>query len=284
MGVYLARPKWFINLLIKSFRLRFLFAKLTRIPGIKLLVDNLLFKEDDIFYLPKDSIFIPLKSKTISINKSIKAQNDVVLPSDIVHYFIDKAKHHWIMNFCLCRTANKCKNYPQEIGCLFLGEAVLNIDPDLGRLVTKKEAHQHIENCRKYGLVHLIGRNKLDSQWLDVKPGNKLMTICNCCECCCLWKMIPNLDMKISRKITKLPGIKIAINDNCIGCKTCLDNICFVNAIEVIGKKALINQELCRGCGRCIEICPNNAIEIKILEKRFIQNSQNYIENIIDLS
>ncbi|NHK31582.1 MAG: 4Fe-4S ferredoxin [Asgard group archaeon] len=280
----MARPKWFINLLIKSFRLRFLFAKLTRIPGIRLLVDDLLFKDDDIYFLLKDEVFLQQRNKKIKINQKIKTQNDIALPSKIVHNFIEKANHHWIMNFCLCRTANHCKNYPSEIGCLFLGEAVLKIDPDLGRLVSKEEAHKHIEKCRENGLIHLIGRNKLDAEWLDVKPGNKLMTICNCCECCCLWKMIPDLDLKISRKITKLPGIKIIVNENCTGCKTCLENICFVNAISISENNAIINQDLCRGCGRCIEICPNDSIEIKILDENFILNSQNRVEKIIDLS
>ena len=277
----MARPKWFINLLIKSFNLRFLFAKITR---LRLLVDNILFKEDDIYYLPKDEVFIQKKSKLISINKKLETQKDIVLPSEIVHHFIDKTNYHWIMNFCLCRTANQCKNYPQKLGCLFLGEAVLNIDPNLGRLVSKDEAHKHIDKCQEKGLVHLIGRNKLDAQWLDVKPDYKLMTICNCCECCCLWKMIPNLDLKISRKITKLPGIKININENCIGCKTCLGNICFVNAIYMNENKAKINQDLCRGCGRCIEICLNDAIEIIILDKNFISNSLIHVDKIIDLS
>ena len=124
-----------------------------------------------------------------------------MLPSQIVHSFIEQANIHWVMNFCICREANDCENYPHEIGCLFLGEAAKKIDQRLGCLVTKEEAHQHIINASKAGLVHLIGRNKLDTIWLDVSPGEKLLTICNCCECCCLWKMLPNLNPLISDKI-----------------------------------------------------------------------------------
>jgi hypothetical protein len=90
------------------------------------------------------------------------------------------------MNTCLCRDAKQCKDYPIDLGCLFLGEAALGINPRLGRGVTKREALEHIRRCREAGLVHLIGRNKLDTVWLGVGPGDKLLTICHCCPCCCL--------------------------------------------------------------------------------------------------
>ncbi|NHJ48108.1 MAG: 4Fe-4S dicluster domain-containing protein [Asgard group archaeon] len=279
----MARPKWFIKLLIKSFPMRFLLAKLTRIPGLRYLIDNLLFKDDDIYFIPKDSSINYKSSKTLLIDKKVQAQTDVILPSKIIHDFIDKAKHHWIMNFCLCRTATKCKDYPQDFGCLFLGEAVLNIDPDLGKLVSKEEAHEHVRKCREAGLVHLIGRNKLDSQWLDVRPGSKLLTICNCCECCCLWKMIPNLDVKISRKITKFPGITINVKENCVGCGSCLD-VCFVAAISMKDERAFIDQNLCRGCGRCVEVCPNGTIEIIIQDDSYVNTMTNQISNSVNVT
>jgi ferredoxin len=280
----MARPKWFIKLLMQTFPTRFLLAKLTRIPVFRYIIDILLFKDDDIYFIPKDNTYKKAMKKTIGINKKIQQQTDIILPSKIVHDFIDKANYHWIMNFCFCRTSVECENYPKEFGCLFLGEAVKNIDPDFGDMVSKEEAHKYVEECREKGLVHLIGRNKLDAQWLDVKPSSKLLTICNCCECCCLWKMIPDLDLKISRKITKLPGIDIKVNKNCIGCGTCLEDICFVNAISMYNKKATINQQACRGCGRCIEICPNNAIDLLITDDSFIEKTENKLAKSVDVS
>jgi len=111
------------------------------------------------------------------------------------------------MNFCFCRDADQCKNHPIELGCLFLGKAVLGINPKLGGFVSKDDAMEHIKNCGEAGLVHLIGRYKLDKMWLNVRPGIQLLTICNCCPCCCLWKMLPDLNVHISRKITKMPGV-----------------------------------------------------------------------------
>ena len=201
-----------------------------------------------------------------------------------VDEFIEKANYHFVMNFCLCRSAENCENYPIELGCLFLGETAKKIDPDLGREVTKEEAKEHVRKCREAGLVHIIGRNKLDTQWLDAKPGTKLLTICNCCECCCLWKFIPNLPVKISKKMLKIPGVIVKITDKCIGCGSCSEGVCYVNAIKMIENKAVINDNLCRSCGRCVEICPNNAIEIIIEDPDFIEKTINRIRELVDVT
>ena len=270
----MARPLWFVRLLEKTFpNIKFI-AKLTRIPILGKLIDFLLFKDDEIIYLPKDIV--------IPINSELNGQEDMVLPTKVLEYFINKANSHWIMNFCICRKSMECKDYPIELGCLFLGEAVKDINPELGRLVSKKEALDHVKKCREAGLVHMIGRNLLDKQWLGVNPGYKLLSICNCDPCCCLWRISPILNPKIGRKIQKMAGVSIWVTDTCIGCGTCLD-ACFVNAIKLKNNRAEISKE-CRGCGRCVEICPQGAIELKIDDKAYVSQTIEQLEKIIDVS
>jgi NAD-dependent dihydropyrimidine dehydrogenase PreA subunit len=206
-----------------------------------------------------------------------------VLPSQVLEYFIKKAKYHWIMNFCICRASMKCQNYPINLGCLFLGKAVLGINPELGRLVSKEEALEHIKKCSDAGLVHMIGRNRLDKQWLGVNPGNKLLSICNCDPCCCLWRVSPILNPKIGRKVHKMHGVKVYVTDQCIGCGTCTKNICFVNSISLINNRAKISKE-CRACGRCVDVCPQHAIKLEIDDNEFIEKSIKLIDQIIDVT
>jgi len=271
----MARPLWFVKLLEKTFPNVKLIAKMTRIPIIGRLFDFLLFEGDDIIYLPQD--------KVIPINIEVEKENDLVLPSQVLEYFINKSKYHWVMNFCICRDSMQCKDYPINLGCLFLGEAVLGINPQLGRLVSKEEALEHIKKCREAGLVHMIGRNRLDKQWLGVKPGEKLLSICNCDPCCCLWRISPILDPKIGRKIQRMHGVNVRVTDDCIGCGTCIKGICFVDAIELKDNHAIISDE-CRGCGRCVDICPQKAIELTISDTEFVRKSIEQIEKIIDIT
>ena len=270
----MARPIWFVELLKKVFpQIKFL-AKLTRVPFIGKIIDQMLFEGDDIIYLPRNEI--------ININQDLNTTNEMVLPSQVVEHFIMKSKYRWIMNFCICRASQKCENYPIDLGCLFLGEAVLGINPQLGKLVSKQEALEHVRKCREAGLIHLIGRNKLDSVWLNVEPGDKLLTICNCDPCCCLWRILPHVTKKIGSKVTRMPGVTVTITDKCVGCGACLDT-CFVNAIKIINKKAVIGNH-CRVCGRCALKCPNKAIKITIPSEQNINESIIRIESKVNVN
>jgi ferredoxin len=271
----MARPLWFVKLLEKTFPNVKFIAKLTRIPIIGKFIDIFLFQDDEIIYLPKDNV--------IPVNINLENKGDLVLPTSILEHFINKAKSHWIMNFCICRESMQCKDYPINLGCLFLGEAVHEINPELGRLVSREDALEHVRKCSEAGLVHMIGRNLLDKQWLGVKDGKKLLSICNCDPCCCLWRVSPMLSQKIGKKIQKISGVEVRINDNCIGCGICTEGICFVNAIKIEDKRAHISEE-CRGCGRCVEVCPQGAIEFKINDVTYISKAIKQIEKIIDVS
>ena len=271
----MTRPLWFVKLLKKSFpNIKFI-AKLTRLPIIGRLFEMIMFEGDDITYLTQD--------KLIKIDKTINKQDEYVLPSQVIKYFIKKAKHLWIMDFCICRSSMNCQDYPIELGCLFLGEATLGINPLLGKKVSQQEALEHVRKCQEAGLVHMIGRNLLDKQWLGVDPGNKLMSICNCCPCCCLWRVAPIVNPKIGSKVHKMPGVEVRVGDECIGCGTCTEEICFTDAIHIIGKKAVINDE-CRGCGRCVEICPQNAIKLSINDKEYINKTIKLLESLVDVT
>jgi ferredoxin len=271
----MTRPIWFVNLIKYFFSERFLFAKSTRLPLLGAVFNPILFKGDDIVYLPKDH--------TISINIPLQDPINTVLPSQIVTHFIEQANYHWVMDFCLCREGADCQDYDQKLGCIFLGEAVLKINPKLGRLVSKLEALAHAEQCRDAGLVHMIGRNKLDVIWLGAGPGEKLLTICNCCPCCCLWKMLPDITPMIGDKVTKVPGVQVVVTDGCAGCGTCVQGICFVDAIIFKEGRAQIS-DACRGCGRCVEECPNRAIKLCVEDQTFISQTIDRLTSVVDVT
>lgn len=61
--------------------------------------------------------------------------------------------------------------------------------------------------------------------------------------------------------------------DLCIGCGRCIQ-ICAHDAPSIQNKKATINQDKCVGCGRCIGICPMDAIEAAGDESNDILNKK----------
>ncbi|MGC8603915.1 MAG: DUF362 domain-containing protein [Desulfomonilaceae bacterium] len=270
-------PYWIKTLINKTFPQRFFLSRLTRYPLLGSMIDYLLFNEDDILYLPKNRV--------IQLNENIAAETaeSLTAPSRVVEHFIREASFHWRMNFCICRDSEKCSKYPIELGCLFLGEAARGINPEFGQPITMEQALEHVERCREAGLTHLIGRNKLDSVWLNVGPGRNLLTICNCCPCCCLWKILPIVDRRISKKISRMPGVSVSVTDRCVGCGACTAGVCFVDAIHLEGKHAVIDDDLCRGCGRCADICPNDAIVVTVTDTDYIDNAIRRISSVVDV-
>ena len=265
----------FVVFLEKMFPYRFLAAKVTRIPFLRGLVDRMLFKQTHLTVLPKESVV------EINLEKSIQPPDNIVLPSEVVEYFIRKANYRFIMNFCLCREANQCKNHPIEFGCLFLGEAARGINPEFGKEATLEEAVAYVQKCRAEGLIHLIGRDKIDETWLGVGSDGKLLTIGTCCNCCCLWKMLPDLDPQISAKVKRMPGVEVTVTEKCTGCGTCAE-VCFVRAIRIEQGQAIISED-CRGCGRCADQCPEKAIRVIINDNLFLQKTIEQIESSVDV-
>lgn len=50
------------------------------------------------------------------------------------------------------------------------------------------------------------------------------------------------------------------INDNCIGCGSCLE-VCPQKCIYLSETPAVIKQENCLRCGNCLKVCPADAVE-----------------------
>lgn len=268
-----SRPLWFVAILKAVFPSRFLLSRATRLPLLGAFMDRLLFHGDRVIYLPRDGV--------VPVNEHIAPADSMALPSQVVERFIEQANTLWVMDRCLCRDAAGCRDYPIDLGCLFMGDAAAGINPALGHPVSREEALAHTRRCRDAGLVHMVGRNKLDTLWLGVGPGQKLLTICHCCPCCCLWRVLPHLAPEISSRVTAMPGVSVQIGPDCTGCGACA-SVCFVDAITLSGGRAVIGEG-CRGCGRCVEACPQGAIELT-LDGPVIERATSAIAAVVDVS
>lgn len=272
--IRLGRPLWFVILLKQLYKQRKFAALITNMPLIGPMIVKYMFSGDTLVCLTKDTV--------IPINHSLEPQIETILPSHVAEYFVEEANYHWIMDFCICRSSNHCRDYPSELGCLFLGKAAMQINPKIGHKASKEEALEHLRKCREAGLIHFIGKVKGDELWLGASPGNQLLTICNCCPCCCIAGLIKYMSPIIAKHYRKLPGVEITVTDRCVGCGTCVKT-CFVNAIHLINKHAVIG-EMCRGCGRCVEICPKKAITLTLNDSQFIQKTIDHISKYVNLT
>ena len=93
------RSRLFVWSLKKGFPLRSGFARVTKIPILGRIMDYMLFHEDEIIYIPKD------EASVIKIDKEI-VHGETIVPSMVIDHFIEEANYHWIMDWCICRSAS----------------------------------------------------------------------------------------------------------------------------------------------------------------------------------
>ena len=270
------------------FHTRFFLSRLTRRSKIaKKIIDKMLFEDDEVYVLPNKNAINKTKKDTITanieINQSFQKDDSEFVPSQIIKEVIKEASDIVIMHKCLCRSSANCQDYPQDFGCIFIGPASRKIASKYGRTATVEEALAHVDKADELGLSHVIGRNKIDSVWMNVRPKEKLLIICHCCPCCCLWKVLPDLDEDISKKVMRLEDVEVhPVNENCRMCKKCLgDDVCFGGAISLVDCKITIDQNKCVGCGHCVQKCNFDAIELNYSQKS-IDSVLNRIGELVD--
>lgn len=238
----------------RIFHWRFRIAGLTKKSKVaKAVINKALFEKDEVLVIPN----------RVPVNQTIESSGSDFLPSDVIKEVIKQCDDIVIMDTCLCRTSTKCEDYPQDIGCIFVGPTSRKIPRSIGHTATVEEALAQVDKADEAGLSHIIGRNKIDSIWMNVRPGEGLLTICHCCPCCCLWKVVPNLEDDISSKISRLDGVTVQINEEkCKKCLKCIKQDCMFDAIHLENDKITINQDNCRGCGLCANVCKFDAITV----------------------
>ena len=81
-------------------------------------------------------------------------------------------------------------------------------------------------------------------------------SICNCCKCCC-GNSITNLYVPI---INSTNYLAVVDKDLCTGCGTCVER-CHTDACYIDDDgKAARNEDHCIGCAVCAAFCPEDAI------------------------
>lgn len=274
------------------FRFRFKVASLSRKSKImNKIISKIVFEGDGTYFVPNDKSISEenikvnksvTRTSTVEINKNIQIVDKVVIPTDFIKNIIKQSEDIVIMNKCLCRRSENCTDYPVDLGCIFIGKTTKKISRKHCREVSRSEAIDHIDKCDEAGLIHIIGRNKMDTLWMNVRPGDELLTICNCCPCCCLWRVYPNLSDSIQKDFYKLPGVSISCdNQTCISCKKCIEN-CYANAITY-DDKISIDEDICIGCGQCTLNCPTNAMKLDY-ENVDVESVFNKIDSLVKIN
>jgi ferredoxin len=106
---------------------------------------------------------------------------------------------------------------------------------------------------------------------------NSVSFICNCCGCCCE-ALIAQRRFSLMQPIHTTNFLPVIDQESCNGCGKCVE-ICPVEALSLVSandprkpkmKTARLVEELCIGCGLCQRNCKEKAIQLSSRSQRVI--------------
>jgi Fe-S-cluster-containing hydrogenase component 2 len=77
----------------------------------------------------------------------------------------------------------------------------------------------------------------------------------------------------------------------CTGCGACVD-VCSEGAIQLVDQRAVIDEAICTACGSCVDACPNEAIAVRstlepiasIKTKHVVESGPVFVRDLAALS
>ncbi len=228
-----------------------------------------------------------IQSRVIPLNAKVNKAKNAVMPYQLIDDFIDNAGFVMILDECLCRKGMGCKDYPIDFGCIMLGEGARTmLQHNHGREVNAEEAKKRVREAEKLGLVPFAAHAKAEEQVMGIPKEHyhRFIELCFCCPCCCI--AMKNLkyytpDIK-KHNFVNVAFIAKALPD-CKGCNKCVE-ACPADAIKINGNKVWVKEDECIGCGICQYTCKHDAIQLVQIGKR-MDNLMDYFGGLeLDLS
>jgi Pyruvate/2-oxoacid:ferredoxin oxidoreductase delta subunit/DNA-binding Lrp family transcriptional regulator len=192
----------------------------------------------------------------VIVNEELEVPEEKILPTQQIRELIEKYDDIAVGN-CYCRQhqeflGNPCNMIEITPSCMTLGKSARHTSNHGFSKMVSKE--EALEILKKCEDAGLVHK-------AYHKYGNSAaeeVAICNCCNCCCMTAR----DCLIFPVVNETNYLAEIDEDLCIGCGTCVD-LCFNKAIELNDDdKAERIEEFCAGCGVCAYHCSENAISL----------------------
>ena len=123
-------------------------------------------------------------------------------------------------------------------------------DRGFGRMVSKEEAMEILDEIEKQGLVHVSSNT---SKYIDF--------MCNCCACHC--GVLKSFADSNAPSMAVISNFELVIKEeNCIGCDLCVDK-CPVQTLTVEKELVKVDRLRCIGCGVCNIACASAALSMQ---------------------
>jgi Pyruvate/2-oxoacid:ferredoxin oxidoreductase delta subunit len=201
----------------------------------------------------------------IIINQALESAADRIVPSQRVEELIQKFDEI-ALGHCFCRHYKDmegipCKQTDERETCFTFGKSARFTSEQGFSRMISKEEAMKV--LKQAEEAGLV--HKAYHPNFDTSKDET--SICNCCRCCCA----NGVDNMIAPMANVTSFLAVVNEDLCIGCGTCVKKCHTYAAYLKDNKKAGRKEERCIGCGVCAHFCPQNAISMVEGEQRIVR-------------
>jgi ferredoxin len=181
-----------------------------------------------------------------------------------------KTASHMGISMCYCR--HKMEHLGKA--CSAPMDICMTFNTTAASLIKHGHARK-VDTTEGMDLLHQAYEHNLVQFGENVK--RRVNFICNCCGCCCE-AMIAARRFAVLNPIHTTNFIPVINSEDCNGCGKCV-SICPVEALSLVSandpkhpkiKKAKLDEERCLGCGLCVRACTKSNIKLKSRPERVL--------------
>jgi len=195
----------------------------------------------------------------IPVSGTIKTDIQAVLPHHTMESVIEKVTDFAVCH-CSCRMIARLRGSP----CNHSTEICIKFD-EVARYVIDKGLGRKITREEAQRLIQQAEEEGL-VHFVDNARGG-IKHNCNCCGCAC-WNVGAIKRRKIPRDaIMEVYFTRSTDEEECVGCGKCAE-ICPVAAVEMKHDVPVVDPDWCIGCGVCATGCPANAVQMVLREDK----------------
>lgn len=195
-------------------------------------------------------------TRTIPLETAVQ-HLDIGTDAGLLSDMINGHDRFAVATVCQCRQVhrflgNECNRADHTDGCLVFGS--------FADAVIKAGSGRYVEKHEMREIAAQRWEKGLVFFTGNVAPESPNV-ICTCCDCCC--HFLETVNHYQGRNIVAPPPVMAMVGeDTCNHCGRCI-NACNTHAHTISGKTHCFDPEKCIGCGLCIPACPEGAITMR---------------------
>ena len=197
---------------------------------------------------------LPLNSakQQVAVNEDVEFRNlESITPYSKARDIILKNPDHIVALQCPCRSSRRDPCLPLDV-CLVVGEPFSSYVQEHHPEKSKWISPEDAQQI----LEDEHTRGHVHHAFFKDAMLDRFYAICNCCSCCCgaIQSMRQGTPM-----LTSSGYISWLNEDLCVGCGICVEG-CPFSAIVLKSPRVYIDEDLCMGCGFCTTLCSEGGL------------------------